>query len=79
VVQPLRSVANDDVKDRRAYAVAPDATYPRCTVRDHVPFYVAAKSPMLFAVISPGPGKYKTKSSELVFLGSVVGDIIEAD
>lgn len=77
-VQPRRSVANDDVKDRRTCAVAPDVTYPQSAVRDHVPFYVAAKSPMLFAVTSPGSGRYKAKSSELVFLGSVVGDVIEA-
>lgn len=78
VVQPRRSVANDDVKDRRTYVVAPDATYPRSCVRDHVPFYIAAKSPMLFAVTSPGSGTYKARSSELIFLGSVVGDIVEA-
>jgi hypothetical protein len=78
-VHPRRSVANEDVKGRRTYRVKPDEDYPESTVRDHVPFYIAAKSPMLFAVTSPGTAPYKALSSDLVFIGVVLGDLIEAD
>jgi hypothetical protein len=71
-------VANDDVKDRRTYWVRPDDDYPASTVRDHVPFYIAAKSPMLYAVTSPGPQAYKAKSPDLVFMGAVLGDLIDS-
>jgi len=77
-VDPRRSVANEDVKGRRTYWVEPDENYPESTVRDHVPFYIAAKSPMLFAVTSPGTAPYKASSSDLVFIGMVLGDLIEA-
>lgn len=77
-VRPRRSVANEDVKVRRTYLVEPDEEYPEGTVRDHVPFYIAAKSPMLFAVTSPGTQPYKAPSSDLVFIGVVLGDLIEA-
>ncbi len=75
---PRRSVANDDVKGRRTYWVRPDEDYPASTVRDHVPFYIAAKSPMLFAVTSPGTQPYKALSPDLVFIGVVLGDVIDA-
>lgn len=77
-VAPCRSVANDDVKDRRTYRVRPDDDYPASTVRDHVPFYIAAKSPMLYAVTSPGPQAHKAKSQDLVFMGAVLGDLIDS-
>jgi hypothetical protein len=77
-IHPRRSVANEDVKGRRTYLVKPDEDYPESTVRDHVPFYIAAKSPMLFAVTSPGNQPYKASSSDLVFIGMVLGDLIEA-
>lgn len=77
-VNPARSVANDVVKGRRTYAVTPDGTYPPCTVHDHVPFYIAAKSPMLFAVTSPGTAAYKAHSSDLVFLGAALGELHRA-
>lgn len=77
-VAPRRSVANDDVKKRRTYWVRPDEDYPESAVRDHVPFYIAAKSPMLYAVTSPGSQPYKALSRDLIFLGVVLADIIEA-
>jgi hypothetical protein len=77
-VHPQRSVANEDVKMRRTYPVDPDEAYPESTVRDHVPFYIAAKSPMLFAVTSPGTQPYKAESSDLVFIGVVLGDLIDS-
>ena len=78
IVFPTRSVANQAVKDRRTYYVTPDHHYPTSTVSDHVPFYVAAKSPMVYAVTSPGEQAYKAPSEDLVFLGAVLGDIDEA-
>jgi hypothetical protein len=78
LVQPYRSVANESVKDRRTYEVDPDDAYPKSTVRDHVPFYIAAKSPMLYAVTSPGNQPYKAKASDLVFMGCAVGDVMDA-
>lgn len=77
-VTPKRSVANQEVKARRTYLVRPDDDYPKSTVRDHVPFYIAAKSPMLYAVTSPGPQSFKAPSSDLVFMGSALGDLIDS-
>ncbi|WP_433797867.1 DUF4433 domain-containing protein [Actinoplanes sp. CA-252034] len=77
-IQPSRSVANKEVKERRTFAVAPDESYPKSTVREHVPFYIAAKSPMLFVVTSSGSDAFKAPSSELVFFGVVVADLVDA-
>ena len=72
---PPVNVANSDIKERRAaIRVRPDDTYPAATVADHVPFYIAAKSPMLFAV-SMGHAEYRGGTGDLVFLGAVLGDI----
>lgn len=75
---PQRSVANEEVKSRRTYQVRPDPSYPLSTVREHVPFYIAAKSPMLYVVTRPGPESYRTQSSDLVFMGLTLGDIVDA-
>lgn len=77
-VQPRRSVANDRVKSRRTYQVKPDEDYPMSTVHDHVPFYIAAKSPMLFVVTSQGREAYRADSRDLVFMGVVLGDLADA-
>lgn len=34
---------------------------------------------MLFAVTSPGSQPYKAESADLVFMGVVLGDLIDAD
>ncbi|WP_306204189.1 DUF4433 domain-containing protein [Actinoplanes sp. RD1] len=78
LVTPQRSVADRAVKERRVFSVQPDAEYPPSTVREHVPFYLAAKSPMLFKVTSPGPEEYRAPQRELVFLGCAVGDVMDA-
>jgi len=54
--------------------VRPDDTYPVATVAEHVPFDIAAKSPMLF-VVSKGHEEYRGGTADLVFLGAVLGDI----
>lgn len=67
------------VKERRASKlVIPDYTYPaKRTVADHVPFYIAAKSPMLF-VVTKGHENYKDGDGDLVFLGLTIGAIVDS-
>ena len=77
-VKPVRNVANPSVKERRTWAVEPDPDYPRSTVHEHVPFYLAAKSPMLFVVTRSGEETYRAESSDLVFLGVALGDVIDS-
>ena len=72
---PRVNVANTGIKGRRAtIRVQPDDGYPVSTVAEHVPFYIAAKSPMLFSV-SRGHAEYQGGTDDLVFLGAVLGDI----
>jgi hypothetical protein len=72
---PAVNVANTGIKGRRAtIRVRPDGTYPEATVAQHVPFYIAAKSPMLYS-ISKGHEEYRGGTADLVFLGAVLGDI----
>ncbi|GDY33041.1 DUF4433 domain-containing protein [Gandjariella thermophila] len=57
----------------------PDRSYPQDKfVADHVPFYIAAKSPMLFAV-TRGHIDYNGGDDQLVFLGVSLGRIAESD
>lgn len=78
-VTPSTNVANDDVKDlRRHKVVAPDTAYPTSMASDHVPFYIAARSPMLYVVRRGHPG-YSAGVAPLVHLGVVLGDVIDAD
>lgn len=73
-----RNVANLAIKQRRtSKLVDPDDAYPRSFVSDHVPFYIAAKSPMLYFVCR-GYGEYKDGPSPLVHLGVALGDIVDA-
>lgn len=76
-VDPQTNVADLQVKARRdLVAVTPDADYPDDTfVRDHVPWYIAAKSPMLFAVCR-GHRDYSGGADPLVFLGMRLSDLI---
>ncbi len=77
-VTPPTHVANDEVKERRRHkAVNPHAGYPTSMASDHVPFYIAAKSPMLY-VVCRGYGHYKDGAGPLVHLGIALGDIIDA-
>ncbi|QZA08825.1 DUF4433 domain-containing protein [Mycolicibacter heraklionensis] len=77
-VTPATNVANDDVKERRRHKqVNPAPGYPSSMVSDHVPFYIAAKSPMLF-VVCRGYGHYQGGSGPLVHLGIGLADIIDS-
>ncbi|MGB8405905.1 MAG: DUF4433 domain-containing protein [Mycobacterium sp.] len=68
------NVAFDSVKAlRRDKAVQPDPGYPRSFVSDHVPFYIAARSPMLYVVCRYGA--HEGGAGPLVFLGARLGDI----
>ncbi|OXM44533.1 DUF4433 domain-containing protein [Amycolatopsis alba] len=73
---PAVSVALHGVKERRRHLmVAPDDQYPaRKSVADHVPFYIAARSPMLFTV-TRGHDNYSGGDTDLVFLGLSIGAI----
>ncbi|WP_291408571.1 DUF4433 domain-containing protein [Actinophytocola sp.] len=56
----------------------PDDLYPsNKVVSDHVPFYIAAKSPMLYAV-TKGHLDYHGGADPLVFLGVSIGAIIDS-
>lgn len=74
--EPVTNIALAHIKDRRKQiAVRPDAAYPPGkSVADHVPFYIAAKSPMLYAV-SKGHADYPGGDRDIVFLGIAVGAI----
>lgn len=77
-VAPATHVANDEVKERRRHKVVkPHPSYPASMVSDHVPFYIAAKSPMLYVVCN-GYGRYKGGAGPLVHLGVGLGEILDA-
>lgn len=73
-VEPVQNVALNSVKQRRFRTVDLPPPYPACTVNDHVPFYIAAKSPMLY-VVNKGHENYSGGSNDLVFLGARLGDV----
>lgn len=76
---PLVNVANQDVKAlRRGIKVCPDKAYPMGkSVADHVPFYIAAKPPMLYAV-TRGHQDYRGGCDSLVFMGLPIGSIVNS-
>jgi hypothetical protein len=76
---PAVNVANHEVKARRDLIhVSPDPMYPpNKIVSDHVPFYISAKSPMLFAVTRGHMG-YRGGDDPLVFLGVSIGAIVDS-
>lgn len=77
-VTPTTNVAASEIKARRATKpVQPDPTYPASFVSDHVPFYIAAKSPMLYRVHRGHP-EYGGGCDPLVFLGVQLGSIVDA-
>lgn len=78
-VTPTTEVAYNPVKElRRHKVVAPDSRYPASMASDHVPFYIAARSPMLY-VVCKGHSGYSGGAGPLVHLGVALGDIIDAD
>lgn len=79
LVEPTENVALRHIKQRRAQIpVRPDQQYPRTVVNEHVPWYFAAKSPMLYAV-KMGHEDRSPGLSGIVFLGVNVGDVINSD
>ncbi|MFI9506877.1 DUF4433 domain-containing protein [Nocardia sp. NPDC052566] len=77
-MQSNTNVANKEIKELRTQKqVTPDHHYPTATVSEHVPFYIAAKSPMLY-VVCRGHGEYKEGPDPLVLLGVTLGDIVDA-
>jgi hypothetical protein len=58
-VTPTTDVAYDSVKElRRHKAVRPDHAHPTSMASDHVPFYIAARSPMLYIACRGYQGHY---------------------
>lgn len=76
---PRVDVGDTDVKAlRRGRPVHPDSDYPSGRfVSDHVPFYFAAKSPMLY-VVSHGHAGYRGGGDPLVFLGVKLGHLVDS-
>ncbi|MCK8608520.1 DUF4433 domain-containing protein [Agromyces sp. C10] len=67
------SVANSDVKARRRTRIVNAPDYPSGrSVASHVPWYIAAKSPMLYVVTRNHPDAVLDR---LVFLGMRLGDL----
>ncbi|HEY9293249.1 MAG TPA: DUF4433 domain-containing protein [Microlunatus sp.] len=79
-VTPTTSVADSGVKGRRQGIdiVIPDDHYPASTVSDHVPFYIAAKSPMLYVDCKGYNTEYTGGRAPLIFLGCNLGDVIDS-
>jgi hypothetical protein len=78
-VTPPTNVAYDEVKERRRHKVVdPDTGYPASMVSEHVPFYIAARSPMLY-VVHRGHAGYSDGVAPLVHLGVFLGDAIDAN
>lgn len=72
------NVASEAIKDtRRTRLVQPlDGPYPSgLMVADHVPWYVAARSPMLYCVCKGYNVDYHEGPDPLVFLGMRLGDL----
>jgi hypothetical protein len=73
---PRVNVAYPSAKRLRSTIVVnPPGDYPSGrTVDEHVPFYIAAKSPMLYVVMRGHDG-YRGGGDPLVFLGATIGDL----
>lgn len=77
-VTPMRNVALSGIKKlREGKLVDPDPEYPTSTVSEHVPFYISAKSPMLYAVCK-SHDEYHGGREPLVFLGVRWGEVIDS-
>jgi hypothetical protein len=78
-IEPATNVALLSIKDRRqSNVMQPDEGYPKGKfVSDHVPFYIAAKSPMLYTV-TEGHEDYDGGDGPLIFLGTSITKLIES-
>lgn len=71
------SVADQGIKAERKLRIVVAEGYPEDrTVSSHVPWYIAARSPMLFRVMKENSQELLDR---LVFFGARLGDIAEAD
>ena len=77
-VTAVTDVADAGIKDRRrtTRVGTPDG-YPESVVADHVPWYWAALSPMLFRVKKTAD-EWNGKPEDLIFFGLNLGDAIDA-
>ena len=74
--QPSSSPGNQEMKNERLQAAVVLEGYPESCVGDHVPFYIAGKSPMLFRVCRYELPTYNRGPDPLVFMGFRLGDLI---
>lgn len=75
---PSSSPGNQDMKNERLQVPVVLEGHPESFVGDHVPFYIAGKSPMLFRVCRYGLPTYDRGPDPLVFMGFRLGDLIDA-
>lgn len=76
-------VGNPGIKSNRmnrsVVLQPPETGYPRnVTVGDHVPFYFAPRSPMLYVVLQ-GSTEYKGDHTGLVMLGTCIRTVVESN
>ena len=77
-VIPATDVADAGIKERRqTISVHTSDNYPRSVVADHVPWYWAALSPMLYRV-KRSASDWGGRPKDLVFFGLNLGDAIDA-
>lgn len=80
-VTSFLNVASSEIKTlRRSRPVVPvDGPYPSgLMVSNHVPWYVAAKSPMLFCVCRGYNVDYNGGAAPLIFFGVKIGDLAQS-
>lgn len=77
-VDPACSPGNLQMKQERLMKAVDLESYVESAVGDHVPLYIAAKSPMLFRVCRYGLPNYARGADPLVFLGFNVAKIVDA-
>lgn len=77
--EPSSSPGNQGMKDERLRSPVVLDGHPESFVGDHVPFYIAGKSPMLFRVCRYGLPTYDRGADPLVFMGFRLGDLIDEE
>ena len=71
----FKEIGNRDIKDRRRGRVVPIP--PGGSVADYVPFYFAARSPMLFAIHMGNVPTFKGGQKKVVYLMTSVDSIVD--
>ena len=72
---PIKGIAHQHIKDRRARRVVPIAA--QGTLADYVPFYFAPRSPMLYTIYKDNVGGYAGGQKPVIHLVSSVDKVLE--